>query len=311
MGDHELSRAEDGLAPRRAVTRSIAYREWGAEDAPALVFWPGLQLPAHVMLNEHGPELAAAAGRRVLALSPPGWETPALESGEYLPSALVRRVLVFLDELELDRVTFVGFSWGASIGCHLAVMAPERLDALVLLDAGYTDFQDRPGFVEVDLETVTAETVEQSSRLRWSSWEECFATFHQYVRAWSPSHERRLREGLREEDGVITPGVLPEVVAAAAYGVIAERPSATLERLGRLDLPILLLVAADTIRTEHGRRALERFRAAVPAAEVEELDSGHDVFADAPARTIGVIAAFLDRPVSEGRVRGSKPRPRP
>ena len=298
MGDHELPRAEDGLAPGRPVTGSIAYREWGRADAPTLVFWPGLQLPAHVMLNEHGPGLARAAGRRVLALSPPGWETPALAAGEYLPSALVRRLVGLLDELELERVAFVGFSWGASIGCHLAATAPDRLDALVLLDAGYTDAQDRPGFVDTDLKTVTAETVEAARPLRWSSWEECFATFHQYVREWSPSHERRLREGLREEDGVITPIVPPEVAAAAAYGVIAERPSATVDRLGRLELPILLVVASDTVGTEYGAAALERFRAAVPTAEVVELDSGHDLLADKPRETISALGGWLQRSVA-------------
>jgi hypothetical protein len=37
VGDRELSRAEDGLAPDRPVTR-----EWGALDGRPLLFWPGL-----------------------------------------------------------------------------------------------------------------------------------------------------------------------------------------------------------------------------------------------------------------------------
>ena len=292
MGHRRVPRAEDDLAPDRPVAAPLAYREWGDPAAPALVFWPGLQLPAHVTLNEHGPELAAATGRRVLAISPPGWETPPLHPDEYLLSALVRSLVAQLDALGLERAAFAGFSWGASLGCHVGATAPERLDALVLLDAGYTDFQDQPGFVEVDLATMTARTVEQSRQLRWSSWDDCFAFFRPRVREWSAAYERRLREGLREEGGFIVPVVPPEVVAAAAYGVVAERPSETLLPLASARVPVLLVVASDTVATEHGRRALERFRSAVPAAEVCELDSGHDLLADAPRETIAAVAAF-------------------
>lgn len=281
------------MAPGRPVAATLAYREWGDVQAPPLVFWPGLQLPAHVMLNEHGPALADATARRVLAISPPGWETAAEEADAYLPSSLARRLVEFFDELALERVTFVGFSWGASIGCHLAAAYSDRLDALVLLDAGYTEFQDRPGFVEKELATVRAETVEQMRELRWSTWEDCFAFFRPHVRAWSASHERRLRDGLREADDAITTEVPPDAVAAAAYGVMAERPSSTLGRLAALELPVLLVVASDTVATEHGQRALERFRRAVPAAEVLQLESSHDLLADAPAETIAAIASFL------------------
>jgi pimeloyl-ACP methyl ester carboxylesterase len=293
VGDHELPRAEDRLASGRPVAGALAYREWGDADAPTLIFWPGLQLPAHVMLNEHGPALAAASGRRVLAISPPGWETPPLAAAEYRPAALARRLVGLFDELEATRVTFVGFSWGATIGCHLAATAPERLDAIVLLDAGYTDAQDRPGFAESDLATVTVQMAEQAREFRWSSWEECFAFFRPHVPQWSASYERRLRVGLREEEGAIVPVVSPEVAAAAAYGVAAEPPSATLPRLGRLALPILLVAASETVATEHGARALARFCAAVPAAEVVELESGHDLLLDTPEATIAAVSAFL------------------
>lgn len=251
------------------------------------------------MLDEQGPALAAASSRRVLAISPPGWETPPLAAAEYRPTALSRRLIGLFDELGAPHVTFVGFSWGATIGCHLAATEPDRVDALVLLDAGYTDAQDRPGFVEPDLATVTAQMVEQAREFRWSSWEECFAFFRPHVPQWGASHERRLRAGLREEEGAIVPVVSPEVAAAAAYGVAAEPPSATLSRLGRLGLPILLVAASETVATEHGARALARFRGAVPAAEVVEVESGHDLLLDAPEATVAAVSAFL---------RGSSPR---
>jgi pimeloyl-ACP methyl ester carboxylesterase len=74
---------------------------------------------------------------------------------------------------------------------------------------------------------------------------------------------------------------------------MAERPSETLARVAAARLPLLLIVASDTVATDHGRRALERFRSEVASAEIVELDSGHDLLADAPEKTIDLVARFL------------------
>ena len=298
MGDRELPRAEDGLAPGGSVAGDVAYRTWGDPDAPALVFWPGLQIWAHVALDETAPALVEATGRRIIAVSPPGWETPSLAPSEYRPTALARLVVDLLDRLGLERATYAGFSWGASIGCHLAAAAPDRLDALVLLDAGYTDFQDRPGFEELDFEGVRARSAAEAREARWPSWEACLAFFRPSMRTWRPELEERVRAGMREERDEIVPIVGYEPFAAAAYGVMVEPPSATLERLGTQELPILLVAATDTIVTEHGLRALERFRRAVPRADVEEVDSGHDLLADAPTETVAVVGSWIQRSVA-------------
>jgi pimeloyl-ACP methyl ester carboxylesterase len=189
----------------------------------------------------------------VLAVSPPGWETPPLPRDEYLPKRLAARTLALLDALGLDRAAYVGFSWGASIGCHLAAIAPERLTALVLLDAGYTDFQDQSDF-----------------RAR---------TFDETVAS------------IREYGG----NVAPEVIAAAGIGVVEERPSSTLDRLGSLDVPILLIAAGETLAEDWARRALARFRSAVPAAEVHKLDSGHDLLAGRTHESIDLVGSWLER----------------
>lgn len=76
-------------------------------------------------------------------------------------------------------------------------------------------------------------------------------------------------------------------------------------------MPTVLVVASETVATDHGRRARERFRSEVPSAEVVELDSGHDLLADAPEETTDVVAklrygsrvakiAWLKRPPGVG-----------
>jgi pimeloyl-ACP methyl ester carboxylesterase len=160
----------------------------------------------------------------------------------------------------------------------------------VLLDAGYTDFQDRPDYAERTLAESTAALRERTPR---------FAS-------WSDVPESA-RATFRERGGAIVPVVPPEVVAAAAHGVAAEPPSATLTTLGRLELPILLVIATQTVAQEWGRRALERFRASVPRADVVEIASGHDLLADAPDETVAAICDWL---AAAARLPGRRPPPR-
>jgi pimeloyl-ACP methyl ester carboxylesterase len=70
----------------------------------------------------------AERGFRVLSIEPPYGD-------DLLPSSLARRVLALAD----DPLVFVGASWGAVIGLHLAAGHPDRVDRLVLLDGGHVD----------------------------------------------------------------------------------------------------------------------------------------------------------------------------
>ena len=269
----------------------LVVREWGLDGARPVVFWPGLNMYAHAHLAEAGPVWAEEHRLRVLAPSPPGWETAPLDPERYRPRALARLIVGLLDALELERAAYVGYSWGASIGCHLAALAPARLNVLVLLDAGYTDFQDQPAFEEKTLEELAGELRDELARFDWAAYVDAQRARY---RSWRPALEQRVRAGVREVDGALVPRVAPEVLAAAARGVIVERPSSTLTALGSLDVPILLIAAGDTLENEWARRALERFRAAVPRAEVETLpDSGHDLLADAPQATIRLVGEWL------------------
>ena len=96
------------------------------------MFWPGLDPGWESQLDPVAPFLAAA-GVRVIALAPP-WDLPTRD--DYLPSRLADHVL---EVVPVDRFVFMGFSWGGSIGVQLAADHPERLDGLILLDAGYSD----------------------------------------------------------------------------------------------------------------------------------------------------------------------------
>ena len=227
--------------------------------------------------------MLAERGFRVIAIAAPGaGETPPLGDPDgYLPTRLAQIVLDVADSVGVDRFVFVGHSWGASIGVHLGARHPDRVEGLVLLDAGHTD---------VTLDGSRDELVHRfetdQEQFAFDSWEAFFAWVRERVRDWRPTLEPRYREGMAERDGKIVPRASARAAAWALHGVRTEPPSSAHTLL---HVPVLLIVASNNDDHE----ALERFRRAVPQATVSIVDSGHDVVEDAPGETVSLVAEWL------------------
>ena len=260
-------------------------RAWGREGDLKLVCWGGLNLYPHAHFDEAGPLLAERFHLHVTAVEPPGWTSPPVEPDGYRPSALAASVAPLL----APRGVFVGWSWGATIAAHLGALAPLELAAVVLLDAGYTDLQDDRRFSERSLDELREEF--RAVPARFDSWDAYLEVARTRVRTWRPALEERARAAMREEDGAVVPLAESDTIAAAFHGVALEPPSAV---LAEIRCPVLLVTASDTV-ANLGERPLERFRAAVPHAEVVQLDSSHDVLADALEPTLDAVGDFVVR----------------
>jgi len=265
----------------------VNFREWGDEGGRPLVYWHGLNPFGALALNEAGPAWAAD-GFRVVSIDAPGIaDGRALpDLAAYRPSSLAALIVEAADSLGIGRFDFVGWSWGASIGVHLGARHSDRLRGLVLLDAGHTDV---PGDPSTPLEQVIADFGDQHVRYRFDGWGAFLASAKETRPRWRPALEERLRAGMREEGGAIVAASDKRAAAAAWHGLLQEQPSSAHDALGRSGLPVLLVVASDTDASAE----VERFRAAVPTAELAEVDSGHDVLADAPEETIALVSGWL------------------
>ena len=269
----------------------LVVREWGKGERP-LVYWPGLTPFGALHLNEAGPVWAERYGLRVISVSPPGVETDALPAEEYMLSHLAALVVRLLDALELERTAFVGYSWGASIGCHLGAGHPERLTALVLLDAGYQDVPADGKSLERRIEEARA----ARAGARFADREAFLSAAREGKRSWRPALEERALAGMRDEDGGLVIAASAEAGASALHGVISEPPTERLAELGRTGLPVLLVTSGERAGDDEGKAAVERFTRAVPQAEVVHVPgSGHDLLADAPEETIRSVGEFLRR----------------
>ena len=269
--------------------KRLFVRSWGDSDRSPVFYWHGVHIAgrASMAINEAGPILAAQHGLRVLALDAPGFgRSPALEPEAYHPHALADLVPSLLDALEIDSAPFVGFSWGADIGCHVAARHSDRLTALVLLDGGYAD----PPFDPSE----TLEEYAGQNQAAWEeeiepSWDALFARVRLRFRRWNEAIESSVRAGRLEQRGRIVPSGDPRVLAAVQRGIAQAFSSTTRPALADSGLPVLLVAGAHA-----GDADLGRFADEVPQAEIYRPGGvGHDVLIDGGPRVIAFVADWL------------------
>jgi pimeloyl-ACP methyl ester carboxylesterase len=139
----------------------LHYLDWGNKHLPPIVLLHGGALTAHTW------DLCCLALRdeyHCLALDQRGHgDSDWAPDLDYSIAAQLQDTKGFVDELGLDRFILVGMSLGAINSLAFAAAHPERLQALVIIDAGPE--MRRPGssrirdFVNSVQETVTIEAI--------------------------------------------------------------------------------------------------------------------------------------------------------
>jgi len=278
---------------------TLFVRQWGSADGTPLLFVHQLGIAGSSLhLAEVAPLLADRYGLRVIAPDLPGFggSRPLPGPEPYRPDALAGLLVELLDRLGIARAGCAGLSWGATIGCHLAALAPRRVAALVLLDAGHIDAADQPGF-EADApyaDRVRAARV-QLGGFRFRRLDEALNTVSDDYPRWTPELEESWKAGLRLVGDRVVPRLLPEVYAAAVHGLAAAPPSGTWPALRAAGTPVLLLTAdsPDAIR-ERQERGRARFAAAVPRADVRiARGQRHDLVAGLGPELVPLVGDWL------------------
>jgi pimeloyl-ACP methyl ester carboxylesterase len=269
-------------------------RDWGEAGSPALLYWDGLG-GCGLHANELAPVLAREYGLRVISPDPPGHgESPALPADSYRPSVLAEVSADLLAELGVDRAVFVGFSWGARVGCSFAARFPERTVGLALIDGGYVDPGDVGADLTADFATCVAEARQEIEEDSFVSWDAYFAFERESLRRWTPALEAAHRAAMRETDGRVVPILEPETLGAIKHGGRREPATDTYPAIAAAGVPVLLLTAPEPEVPEAAEQGVKRFRAALPEARVESVPDGiHDLVSYAPARVAELIGEFV------------------
>ena len=235
---------------------SIFAESWGAPSGSTVLCWHGAG-GSSADYADIAPELASRLGVRVVAIDGPGHADSAARTAEaFRPSALAGLAIEVLDELEVARAAFLGFSWGATVGCWFAALNPERTGALVLVEGGHLDFADLPGFrTDCSLDEFVSEA-----------------------------------EVVATSEGAGFGSYTPAVAGAMVYGLCAEPATATYARLAAAGTPILFLGAEADERSA----SLERLARLVPQTEIVQAPtSSHELLRDAPEEVARAVGDWL------------------
>jgi len=263
----------------------VRVRRWGSRSAPLAVGIPGLagNVANLAFLAERiaGPDLQVVAvdlrGRGQSEVTPPGtygWERHAQD------------LFAVADALGRDRFAIVGQSMGASVAMKAAELDGARLAAVVLVDvAGRVD----PGVgpvIEGSLARVgrTFDSAEQYvADVRASG----------LVDPWNDHWDRAYRYDLVESDGGVRTRTSPAAVAQDRAYTATQDPH---DRWSHLTMATLLVRATRELAPGAGHvvptAERDRFLAAVPHAELAEVDATHLTVNTHPA-LVAAVAPFL------------------
>lgn len=259
----------------------VHLRDEGPRDDPMpVVLLHGTAASLHTW---QGWVAALKGSHRVISFDLPGFGLSGPSPrGDYSDEAYIAFVLALLDRLKLPRVVLGGNSLGGQIAWELATQAPERVAALLLVDAGGHDFEPDavplgftlarlPGVGAIASGLLPRRLVEASLR---SVYGDPAKVDSELVDRY---FELTLREGNRE---------------ALLQRLRQLRPGAYLERLPRLRQPSLILWGGRDrlIPPAYG----EAFAKALPHSRLVSFEHlGHVPQEEDPQATVQVVADFL------------------
>lgn len=129
----------------RAGDIELFIQEMGPPDGQAILFihgtaaWSGLWRETMTPL--------AKAGYRCIAIDIPPFgfsERPATPSYAYGNADQAKRIVALMDKLGIQSTILLGHSFGGGATMETALMIPERIDALILLDVGGLNLNLQP-----------------------------------------------------------------------------------------------------------------------------------------------------------------------
>lgn len=209
--------------------------------------------------------LLAENGFRAITPVHPGFAGTPRRTGTTDVPGLASMYAAVLDELELSDVVVVGSSLGGWVAAELALLAPSRVGALVLIDAIGIDVTGHP------VANVLALTPDEITEL----------AFHDADRfRVDPATLPPAAQAAMAADGA----------ALAAYTGGSPSDPTLAGRLGGITAPTLVLWGASDgiVEPGYGRA----YAAAIPGARFELIpDAGHQPQLEAPEPTLRAVVA--------------------
>ena len=216
---------------------------------------------------------ARGHGRSSPALSPPEYEYPDLGAD----------ALAVLDAAGVGRAVFAGASMGAHTLIWLALHAPERVGAMVVITPAYDPAAD-------DDPRRLARWDALAEGLRRGGVEGFLAAYGrpQVPERWQETVVRVMRQRLSLHEH-------REAVADALQTVPRSRPFEALAELEAISVPVAVVASADGADPEHPQAIGEAYAAAIPRSRLVLDQAGHSPIAWQGSQLSAVIAEVAAR----------------
>jgi len=248
--------------------------------------WPG-DAPATLLLHGIGNYGRywdffgdAVTGRlRLVAADARGHGESGKPSDGYAPQDFVADALAVLDALTIERAVIVGHSMGGTHAIRLAAAHPDRVERLVVVDAG-------PEPMREGSERARRLSLDRPERFEYA--DEALA----YLRRTSPGYSEdvyanRMRWLFREDAGDVvwrsSRDALTSIMTGAGRGDLWEA-------LRAVRCPTVLVrgTRSNVLSADVAQRMIE----ALTNGRLIELDAGHNVALDRPKELADAVVAF-------------------
>lgn len=278
---------EHGVARLSEV--NLHYVELGPEDGPLVVLLHGF--PEFWYSWRHQLPALASAGYRVVAPDQRGYNRSDKPSkvGDYRVDKLATDVCELITELGYESATLVGHDWGAMVTWMTAMLYPELVDRIAILNVphpvtfqkGLWTFRQLRkswymGFFQLPLLPEKWAAANDYAQLR-----KLFANDPVNPDAFTPADIERYVEAFKQ----------PGAITGAMNWYRAAARTSMKDLLAEIDIPTLVIwgvhdVALGEELAEPPDRWVKDFR-------VEKLDASHWVQCDAPERVNSLLLHFL------------------
>jgi pimeloyl-ACP methyl ester carboxylesterase len=247
--------------------------------------WPG-EPPATLLLHGIGNYgrywdffADAIAGRlRLVATDARGHGESGKPPDGYAPDEFIADALAVLDALAIERALVVGHSMGGTHAIRLAAAHPDRVERLVVVDAG-------PEPMREGAERARRLSLERPERFEYA--DDALA----YLRRTSPGYseevyKNRMRWLFREDAGDVVWRSSRDALAA----IMSSARGDLWDALRGARCPVLLVrgTRSNVLSAEIAKRMIET----LAQGRLIELDAGHNVALDRPKELADAVVAF-------------------
>jgi esterase len=222
----------------------------------------------------------AVAGRlRLIATDARGHGESGKPTGGYAPQEFVADAIAVLDALAIERALIVGHSMGGTHAIRLAAAHPDRVERLVVIDAG-------PEPMPEGSERARRLSLERPERFEYA--DEALAYLHRTSPGYSEEvYANRMRWLFREDAGDVawrsSRDALASIMSSAGRGDLWDA-------LRAVRCPVLLIrgTRSNVLSADVAQRMIK----ALANGRLVEIDAGHNVALDRPRELAEAVVQF-------------------